>query len=331
MEMRKIGNSDIRSSAIGLGCMAMSEFYGSFSEAENLRTLNRAVDLGVNMLDTADLYGDGENEDLVGRFLAQSSKRPLIASKCGIVRTNEILSDGNFKRERCGRPEYIVESCDKSLKRLGVDVIDLYYLHRVDPTVPVEESMGAFAELKKAGKIRTIGISEPSAEELKRATATVEISAVQSEYSLWTRLVEDEVLPLIRKAGASLVCYSPLGRGLMRQSGQAPRLEADDFRRTLPRFNQSSIDANAPLFDLLDHAALDTGLTVPQVMLRWLLDQGDDIIPIPGARKIPHLEQNVESADMTLTPEWSDKLTRAFTSDAVAGDRYTEGKALKTA
>lgn len=331
MKMRKIGQSGLETSALGLGCMAMSEFYGAFDEAENLTTLERAMEIGLSMLDTADLYGDGSNEELLGRFLAKTKYKPLIASKCGIVRTTEMMSDGNFKRERCGTPEYIRSSCDKSLQRLGVDVIDLYYLHRVDPNVPVEDSMGAFADLKAAGKIRAIGLSEPSVDELRRANTVVPVDAVQSEYSLWTRLIEDEVLPVIRATGASLVCFSPLGRGLLRQTGAAPKLDADDFRRTLPRFSQDNFDANAPLFDLLDATADGAGMTVPQLMLVWLLAQGDDIVPIPGARKIAHLEQNVAAIDLTVDTATLDVLSDAFATHAVAGGRYTEGKTLEKA
>lgn len=331
MKSREIGQSGLTTSAIGLGCMAMSEFYGTSNDAENLATLERAMELGITMLDTADLYGDGHNEELLGRFLTKTSFTPIVASKCGIVRTDEILSDGNFRRDRNGHPDYIKASCDKSLKRLGRDHIDLYYLHRVDPKVPVEESMGALADLKAAGKIGAIGVSEPTADELRRAAATVQIDAVQSEYSLWTRLVEDEVLPEIRRAGATLVCYSPLGRGLLRQAGDPPNLESDDFRRTLPRFTAESYAANAGLFDLLEEIATAADMTQAQVMLCWLLAQGDDIIPIPGARKIAHLEQNVAAADLLLAQDHVARLSEAFSTGAVSGARYTEGKAIKSA
>jgi len=330
MQIRKIGQSGLASSALGLGCMAMSEFYGSSDEAENLAALERAMELGVTMLDTADLYGDGRNEELLGRFLGKTSFTPLIASKCGIVRTDEILSDGNFRRDRNGDPDYIRASCDRSLKRLGRDHIDLYYLHRVDPKVPVEESMGALADLKAAGKIGAIGVSEPTADELRRAAATVQVDAVQSEYSLWTRLVEEEVLPEIRRTGAALVCYSPLGRGLLRQAGDPPKLESDDFRRTLPRFTDESFASNARLFDLLKDVATASDMTAAQVMLCWLLAQGDDIIPIPGARKIAHLEQNVAATGLSLAADQLGRLSEAFSAGAVSGNRYTEGKTIKS-
>ncbi len=331
MNIRKIGQSGLTSSVIGLGCMAMSEFYGTSDTAQNLTTLERAMELGITMLDTADLYGDGQNEDLLGSFLARTRFRPLIASKCGIVRTNEILSDGNFRRDRNGHPDYIRASCDKSLQRLGRDHIDLYYLHRVDPKVPVEDSMGALADLKAAGKIGAIGLSEPTAEELRRASATVQIDAVQSEYSLWTRMIEVEVLPEIRRAGASLICYSPLGRGLLRQAGDPPKLDGDDFRRTLPRFTEASFAANARLFDLLDEVAIAAKMTVPQVMLCWLLAQGEDIIPIPGARKIAHLEQNAAAVGLSLAPDHLSRLSAAFGAGAVTGGHYSEGKAVERA
>lgn len=332
MKQRNIGKSELTSSSIALGCMAMSEFYGSSDEAENLNTLQRAMDLGVTQLDTADLYGDGANEELLGKFLKQTDAKPLIASKCGIVRTNEIMSDGNFRRDRNGHPDYIREACEKSLQRLGVDVIDLYYLHRVDPQVPIEDSMGALSDLKAAGKIRAIGLSEPTSDELRRANTVDQVDAVQSEYSLWTRLVEDDVLKVIREFGATLVCFSPLGRGMIRAAGKPPQLEKDDFRNTLPRFSADSFDANATLFDLLDQVAEDAAMTVPQVMLCWLLAQGDDILPIPGARKLAHLEQNIAAADLSLTDEQVSKLSRAFATDQIAGDRYTQGKPMdKTA
>jgi len=331
MQTRNIGQSGLASSAIGLGCMAMSEFYGASDAAENMKTLDRAMELGITMLDTADLYGDGRNEDLLGRFLAKTSFRPLIASKCGIVRTDEILSDGNFRRARNGHPDYIRASCDKSLQRLGREQIDLYYLHRVDPNVPVEDSMGALADLKAAGKIGAIGISEPTAAELRRAMATVQIDAVQSEYSLWTRHIEPEILPQIRRAGATLVCYSPLGRGLLRQAGDPPKLEGDDFRRTLPRFSDESFAANARLFDLLDKVATAADMTVAQVMLCWLLAQGDDILPIPGARKILHLSQNAAAVGLALAPDHLSELSAAFGAGAVSGGHYTEGTAVERA
>lgn len=332
MDHRKIGRSELTSSSIALGCMAMSEFYGSSDEAENLATLQRAMDLGVTQLDTADLYGDGANEELLGRFLKQTSARPMIASKCGIVRTDEIMSDGNFRRDRNGHPDYIREACETSLKRLGTDVIDLYYLHRVDPKVPVEDSVGALSDLKKTGKIRAIGLSEPSADELKRAHSVDQIDAVQSEYSLWTRLVETDTLPIIKDIGATLVCFSPLGRGMLRAGGKPPQLEKDDFRNTLPRFSADSFDANSALFDLLDTVAAEADMSVPQVMLCWLLAQGGDILPIPGSRKLAHLEQNIAAADMSLTDSQIQTLTQAFDPEKIAGGRYTEGKPMaKTA
>lgn len=328
METRKLGKSGLTSSSIALGCMAMSEFYGSSDEAENLTTLQRAMDLGVTQLDTADLYGDGANEELLGRFLKKTDAKPLIASKCGIVRTNEIMSDGNFRRDRNAHPDYIRSACDASLRRLGTDVIDLFYLHRVDPKVPIEDSMGALSDLKAAGKIRAIGLSEPTRDELKRANSIDQVDAVQSEYSLWTRLVEDDVLPLVREIGATLVCFSPLGRGMLRSAGKPPKLEKDDFRNTLPRFSEGSFSANKVLFDLLDRVATQSNMSVPQVMLCWLLAQGDDILPIPGSRKLAHLEQNIEAADLSLSDSHIDTLTQAFDPSRIAGARYTEGKPM---
>lgn len=331
MKTRTLGQSGLEISEIGLGCMAMSEFYGATDDAQSMATLNRAMDLGVTMLDTADLYGDGANEQLIGRFLKQTTARPLIASKCGIVRTDIILSDGNFRRDRNGSPDYIRASVDASLGRLGVDVIDLFYLHRTDPNVPVEDSIGALADLKAQGKIRAIGISEPTVDELRRAATVAQIDAVQSEYSLWTRLIEDEVLPEIRRIGATLVCYSPLGRGLLRQAGQMPSLDKDDFRRTLPRFGSDSFQANERLFDLLDDIANEAGTGVSHIMIAWLLAQGDDVVPIPGARRIANLEKNVAATDVTLTNDQLNRLSAAFANGAVSGGRYTEGKSLEKA
>jgi aryl-alcohol dehydrogenase-like predicted oxidoreductase len=329
MQTRSIGQSGLVSSVIGLGCMAMSEFYGSSDHTENLKTLNRALELGVTMLDTADLYGDGDNERLLQQLLVTVSNKPLIATKCGIVRGKEILSDSNFRREINGAPEYITASCDNSLKRLGVDVIDLYYLHRVDPKIPIEESVGALSDLVTAGKVRAIGLSEANADDITRGHATHPLAAVQSEYSLWSRTVESEVLPVLRKLGISLICYSPLGRGLIRsEGGDMAALETDDFRNTLPRFKQENIERNAPLFDMLDAASKAHDASVSQIYLGWLLAQGQDIIPIPGSRKLTHLEQNIAAAGLVISDEWLSRLTSMFDTNAVSGDRYTVGKSV---
>jgi aryl-alcohol dehydrogenase-like predicted oxidoreductase len=325
----RIGSSDLNTARIGLGCMAMSEFYGSWSETENLRTLHRALELGVTLLDTADLYGDGENELLLGKLLRQSTQpRPLIATKCGIVRTNEILSDGNFKRERNGQPQYIKQSCERSLLRLGVDVIDLYYLHRVDPNVPIEDSVGAIADLVGEGKVRAVGLSEVTAEELRRAHSVHPIAAVQSEYSLWTREIEVAVLPAARALGVTVVCYSPIGRGLLRaSSGAPPNLDVNDFRRTLPRFSAASFASNAALFDLLEAVATESGMTPAQVCLSWLLTRNTDVIVIPGSRKTTHLEENWAVLNKPLQQKWLSRLSDGFAQDRVAGHRYTQGNA----
>lgn len=323
MKTRRLGNSGLESSGIGLGCMGMSEFYGPSDEHEVWRTLHRAMELGITMLDTADLYGNGDNERLIGRFVRDSASKPLIATKCGIVREPVVLPDGNFKRSFNGRPDYIRRCCEASLHRLGIEVIDLFYLHRIDPATPIEDSIGALADLVRTGKVRAIGLSEATGDQIRDAHAVHPLAAVQSEYSLWTRDVEASVLPICRELGIALVAFSPLGRGMLRahESDQAA-FAAGDFRNTLPRFQQQNQQRNAELFDGLDVLAKRHGITPAQLSLAWLLAQGSDIVPIPGTRHVNYLEDNCAAINIELSAATLNDLARTFAIGRVAGARY---------
>ncbi|MTJ84381.1 MAG: aldo/keto reductase [Telmatospirillum sp.] len=303
-------------SALGLGCMGMSEFYGASDEATSIATLRRAADLGVTVFDTADMYGCGANEDLVGRAL---KGRPVaIATKFGNMRG----PNGEFLGVN-GRPDYVRKACEASLRRLGRDVIDLYYQHRVDPAVPIEETVGAMADLVREGKVRHLGLSEAAAPTIRRAAAIHPIAALQTEYSLWTRDVEADILPTCRALGIRFVAYSPLGRGFLTgQFRRAADIPADDWRRNHPRFSAENFDANLRLTDRLTDLARTKGATPAQVALAWVLAQGDDIIPIPGTRHIPRLEENLRALDITLTEEERRRLDAAFLPGTTAGDRY---------
>jgi aryl-alcohol dehydrogenase-like predicted oxidoreductase len=309
--------------------MGMSEFYGPSDEDEVRRTLHRAMELGVTMLDTADLYGDGANERLIGRFLRDTgSKKPLIATKCGIVREAEVLPDGNFRRSFNGQPDYIRRCCEASLQRLGVGVIDLFYLHRIDPATPLEDSVGALADLVRAGKVRAIGLSEATAEQIRRAHAVHPLATVQSEYSLWTREIEDGVLPICCELGITLVAYAPLGRGMLpARETQVSSLCADDFRNTLPRFQPENVRRNAELFACLELLAQRHRITPAQLSLAWLLAQGGEIIPIPGTRHVKYLEDNCAAAQLSLPLSVLADLSNAFAIGRVAGARYTTAPA----
>jgi aryl-alcohol dehydrogenase-like predicted oxidoreductase len=303
--------------------MGMSEFYGPSDPHEVWRTLHRAMDLGITMLDTADLYGDGENERLIGRFVRDSSSKPLIATKCGIVRKPSILPDGNFERSFNGRPDYIRHCCESSLRRLNVEMIDLFYLHRIDPAVPLEDSIGALADLVHTGKVRAIGISEATAEQIRSAHAVHPLAAVQSEYSLWTRDVESSVLPTCRELGITLVAYSPLSRGMLpTPDNSRSNFALGDFRNTLPRFQQESLASNAELFDLLEVLAARHDITAARLSLGWLLAQGNDIVPIPGTRRVKYLEDNCAAVQLTLPSSTLRELTDAFAIGRVVGARY---------
>jgi aryl-alcohol dehydrogenase-like predicted oxidoreductase len=315
--------SPLTVSALGLGCMGMSEFYGTPDEAGGIATIQRALDLGVTFLDTADMYGPFTNEKLVGRAIAGRRDEVQLATKFG----NERLPDGTRVGIN-GRPEYVRAACDASLQRLGVEHIDLYYQHRVDKTVPIEETVGAMAELVAAGKVRHLGLSEASAATIRRAHATHPVTALQSEYSLFTRDLEDEILPTIRELGIGLVPYSPLGRGLLTgaiTSGGGTASEAD-ARRTayFPRFQGDALAQNLTLVDNIREIAAEKGATPGQVALAWVLAQGEDIAPIPGTKRVAYLEENVGALAVALTEDDLVALEKAVPRDAVAGARYSD-------
>ncbi|MEP9361808.1 aldo/keto reductase [Nocardioides sp. CN2-186] len=312
--------SPLSVSALGLGCMGMSEFYGSPDEAAGLETIHRALDLGVTFLDTADMYGPFVNEQLVGKAIAGRRDEVQLATKFG----NERLPDGTRVGIN-GKPEYVRAACDASLQRLGVDHIDLYYQHRVDKTVPIEETVGAMAELVEAGKVRHLGLSEASADTIRRAHATHPITALQTEYSLFTRDLEDEILPTIRELGIGLVPYSPLGRGLLTGAiTSESQLEEGDSRRSayFPRLNGEGLAANLTLVDKIRQIADDHGCTPGQLALAWVLAQGDDVAPIPGTKRVRYLEENVGATAVELTADDLAALEAAVPRDAVVGERY---------
>ena len=315
---RRLG--DLSVSALGLGCMGMSDFYGGADESASLAVLNRALDIGIDFLDTADMYGVGANERLLAKVLATRRNEVVLATKFGNVRAE----DGRMLGID-GRPEYVRAACDASLQRLGVDHIDLYYQHRVDRKVPIEETVGAMAELVKAGKVRHLGLSEASAETIRRAAAVHPIAAVQSEYSLWTRDVEAAVLPTLRELGIGLVPYSPLGRGFLTGSiRRADDLAADDWRRQNPRFAGDNLAHNLALADAVKTLAAERGLSAAQLALAWLLDRGPDIVPIPGTRSLARLEENAVAAGVKLDAEARRRLDALLAEHAVAGARYPD-------
>jgi aryl-alcohol dehydrogenase-like predicted oxidoreductase len=307
-------------STMGLGCMGMSEFYGTGDEQQGIDTIHRALDLGVTFLDTADMYGPFTNEKLVGRAVSGRRDEVQLATKFG----NERKEDGTRVGIN-GRPEYVRSACDASLQRLGVDHIDLYYQHRVDKSVPIEDTVGAMSELVQAGKVRHLGLSEASPETIRRAHAVHPITALQTEYSLFTRDLEDEILPTLRELGIGLVPYSPLGRGLLTGAIAGPdALAGDDSRRSgyFPRFNGEALEANLALVAKIREIAEGKGATPGQLALAWVLAQGDDVVPIPGTKRVKYLEENVAAASVTLTEEDLAALEEAVPRDAVAGDRY---------
>jgi aryl-alcohol dehydrogenase-like predicted oxidoreductase len=320
MQQRRLGRNGPTVSALGLGCMGMSNSYGQADEAESLATIDRALELGITLLDTADTYGSGHNEQLVGRAIAGKRDRIVLATKFGNSR--------GPNRERLpvnGRPDYVPQACDASLKRLGVDVIDLYYLHRVDPKTPIEDTVGAMARLVEAGKVRFLGLSEAGAKTIRRAHAVHPITALQSEYSLWTRDLEAEVLPTLRELGIGLVPFSPLGRGFLTGALKTREgLGANDQRQGSPRFEAANFDRNLELVARLEAVAGQKGCTAAQLALAWVLAQGDDIVPIPGTKRRKYLEDNVGAADVKLTAEDLDAIQRALPPEAVAGARYNE-------
>jgi aryl-alcohol dehydrogenase-like predicted oxidoreductase len=321
MEQRALGSQGLVVSAQGLGCMGMSEFYGAVDEGEAIATIHRALELGVTLLDTADMYGPLTNEQLVGRAIADRRDEVVLATKFGFVRD----PDDPTRRGVNGRPEYVHQAADASLRRLGIDHIDLYYQHRVDPDVPIEETVGAMAELVDAGKVRYIGLSEASADTIRRAQAVHPVSAVQSEYSLWTRDVEAEVLPALRELGIGLVAYSPLGRGFLTGAIQSPDdLEPGDFRRANPRFQGENFERNLELVRRVREIAVEHQCTPGQLALAWVMRQGDDIVPIPGTKRRRYLEENVEATEIELSDEDLARIDEAAPAGAAAGERYAD-------
>jgi aryl-alcohol dehydrogenase-like predicted oxidoreductase len=321
METRRLGSGGLEVSAIGLGCMGMSEFYGPRDDAESIATIHRALDLGVTFLDTADMYGPFVNEELVGRAIRGRRPQVVMATKFGIVRD----TNNRMIRGISGRPDYVREACEGSLRRLGIDAIDLYYQHRVDPETPIEDTVGAMADLVRAGKVRHIGLSEASAQTLRRAQAVHPIAAVQTEYSLWTRDPEDDVLATCRALGIGFVAYSPLGRGFL--TGQIRRFEdlaPDDYRRLSPRFQGDNFQKNLDLVGRVQEVAAEKGCTAGQLALAWVLAQGKDIVPIPGTKRRAYLEENAGAASVTLTPADLRRIDAVTPRGAAAGLRYPE-------
>jgi aryl-alcohol dehydrogenase-like predicted oxidoreductase len=321
VEKRHLGRNGPAVSALGLGCMGMSEFYGTRDDDESIATMHRTIELGVNFLDTADIYGHGDNEILVGKAIRGLRDKVFLATKFGVVRSR---TDPNVRGVN-GSAAYIRSACDASLKRLGVEVIDLYYQHRVDPNVPIEETVGAMADLVRAGKVRYLGLSEASAQTIRRAHKVHRISALQTEYSLWTRDPEDEILPTTRELGIGFVAYSPLGRGFL--TGQIKRFEdfaPDDYRRNSPRFQAENFQKNLELVKRVEELAKEKKCTPGQLALAWLLAQGEDIIPIPGTKRRKYLEENVGALNVRLTPQDLRRIDEVAPHGAAAGKRYPE-------
>ena len=317
MEQRNL--RDLTVSALGLGCMGMSEFYGETDETESIRTIHRALDLGINHLDTADMYGSGANEELVRRAIAGRRDEVVLATKFANRR-----EDG--RRWIDNSPEWIHQACDDSLRRLGVDQIDLYYMHRRDPEVPIAESVGAMAELVHEGKVRHLGLSEVSADTLREACAVHPIAALQSEWSLFTRGIEREIVPAARELGVGIVPYAPIGRGLLTGALTSPDdLSDDDFRRHHPRFTRENLDRNLELVARVRDMAAEVGCTPVQLALAWVLAQGEAVAPIPGTKRVKYLEENVGALDVRLTDDQLRALDELFPHGVVAGERYAEG------
>ena len=319
METRRLGGR-LEVSALGLGCMGMSEFYGTTDEGEAIATIHRALELGITFLDTADVYGTGANEQLVGKAIAGRRDDVVLATKFGSVRGPNGESLGIS-----GKPEYVHSACDASLRRLGVDTIDLYYQHRVDLETPIEETVGAMAELVAAGKVRHLGLSEASAATIRRAHAVHPITALQTEYSLWTRDPEAEILPTVRELGIGFVAYSPLGRGFLTgRIRSVDDLEETDFRRRGPRFQEENLQHNLQLVAVVEEIAEEKGVTPSQVALAWVLGRGDDIVPIPGTKRRSYLEENAAAAELELAADDLERLEQAFPPGVASGDRYPD-------
>jgi len=317
MEKRKLG-AGLTVSAMGLGCMGMSDFYGDRDEHESIATIHRALDLGIDLLDTADMYGVGRNEELVGRAIRGRRDRVVLATKFGNVRADDGRPLGIS-----GKPDYVRKACEASLRRLGVDTIDLYYQHRVDPATPIEETVGEMAKLVREGKVRFLGLSEAAPQTIRRAHAVHPIAALQTEYSLWSREPEDELLATVRELGIGFVPYSPLGRGFLAgQIRSVDDFDPDDWRRTNPRFTGENFQRNLQLVDEIRRVAHEKGCTPAQLALAWVLAQGDDVVPIPGTKRCKYLEDNVGALDVRLTDEELARIDRVFPKAAAAGERY---------
>ncbi|HEV7587420.1 MAG TPA: aldo/keto reductase [Longimicrobium sp.] len=319
METRRLGSQGLEVSAQGLGCMGMSEFYGPGDEAESIATIHRALELGVSFLDTADMYGPFKNEELVGRAIRGRRNEVVLATKFGIVRS----ADDPGVRSISGRPEYVRQAAEGSLRRLGTDHIDLYYQHRVDPAVPIEETVGAMGRLVEEGKVRFLGLSEAGAETIRRAHGVHPISALQSEYSLWSRDIEDDIIPTIRELGIGLVAYSPLGRGFLTGRFASPDdLPEDDFRRGSPRFQGENFQKNLDLVRQIEEIAAAKGCTASQLALAWVHAQRDDVVPIPGTKRRKYLEENVAALEVELTPDDLARIEEVAPKGVAAGERY---------
>ena len=320
IEMRKLGKRGPTVSAMGLGCMGMSEFYGAHNDDESIKTIHRALDLGINFLDTADAYGSGENEKLVGKAIKDRRDEIFLATKFGNVRG----PNGEFLGIN-GKPEYVKSACKASLKRLNIEVIDLYYQHRVDQDVPIEETVGAMAELIEEGKIRYIGLSEAAVETIKRANQVHPITALQTEYSLWTRHVEDEILATCRELGIGFVAYSPLGRGFLAGRFKSENdFEQGDYRANSPRFQGENLASNVRLLEKLEKMAKEKNCTLAQLAIAWVLAQGKDVVPIPGTKKEKYVEEDIKAVEISLSEDELDYLNRAMPLNEVAGERYPE-------